>query len=425
MSIRYKFKQFLKAKGGNVALAFGISLPVVVGLIGGGLDYVEASKNQSKLQSIVDSAAIAGAREVSLANTNNGQIAEVARISAISISKLSGNKLGVGDLTVKVSDDRSSVQVAISVDSKASFSSLFSNGLKKINVVATANIIGSGNICVMSLNTSARGGVILAKGARLKGKDCGVFTKSVHRGSLIVRADAKLKAGFICSSGGVRKRVNATIYPAAIVDCPSPPNPLAQRPKPVVGACDYNNLVLKGFRGILSPGVYCGGLKLQKRSAPKFEPGIYIMKDGPLTVGKSSELVAEGVGFFLTGKDASFKFFKRSIIRLKAPLTGLLAGVLIFQDPDIPQVDDENYVPTRNIIRSGSADILEGTIYLPRGRLFVSGVGTVAEKSAYTAIIVDKLKLTKGPTLVLNSDYKSTDVPVPEGIAGGKVVLAN
>ena len=182
---------------------------------------------------------------------------------------------------------------------------------------------------------------------------------------------------------------------------------------------------MKGFTGILSPGVYCGGLKLQRRSAPQFEPGIYIMKDGPLTVGKSSTLRANGVGFYLTGTNASFKFFKRSIINLKAPKTGLLAGVLVFQDPEIPLVADEEYEPTKNVIRSGSADVLEGTIYLPRGRLIIAGEGTIAEDSAYTAIIVDKLRLAKGPTLVLNSDYKSTDVPVPEGIAGGKVVLAN
>ena len=425
MSIGHKVKRFWNSKNGNVALSFGITLPVAVGLIGGGLDYVEASKNQSKLQSIADSAAIAGAREVSLANTNNGQIAEVARISAINTSKLSGNKLGVGDLKVTVSDDRSSVRVSLSVDSKSSFSSLFSTGIQKINVVATANIIGSGNICVMSLNMSNWGGVFLSEGAQLKGKDCGVFTRSKRKASLVVRAKAKLEAGFVCSSGGVRKPVSATIYPSAIVDCPSPPNPLADRPKPTVGACDYTNLALRGFTGVLSPGVYCGGLIIQRHSAPRFEPGVYIIKDGPLIVSKSSALHAEGVGFFLTGKNASFRFYKRSIISIKAPKTGLLAGILIYQDPDIPLVEDEAYEPTRNIIRSGSADVLEGTIYLPRGRLYISGEGTVAENSAYTAIIVDKLNLSKGPTLVLNSDYKSTEVPVPEGIAGGKVVLAN
>ncbi len=421
----FTLRRLLKAQRGNVAMAFSLTLPVVVGLMGSGFDYVEASKNKSKLQAIVDSAAIAGAREVSLANTNNGQIAEVARISAVSTSKLSGNKLGLGALKVTVSKDRSAIEVSISVDAKARFSGALFNSVKKINVVATANIIGSGNICIMSLNPSKWGGLVLSKNSRLQGKDCGVFTSSVHRGSLIVRDFGQMTAGFICSSGGVKKRTGAQITPTAITDCPVPSNPLANRPKPNVGACDHTNLVLRGFTGVLSPGVYCGGLKIQGRSAPRFEPGIYIMKDGPLIVRKSSKLIADGVGFYLTGTNASFKFFKKSIVRLRAPTEGLLAGVLIFQDPDIPMVGVDDYEPTRNVIRSSSADVLEGTIYLPRGRLLVDGEGTIAQNSAYTAIIVDRMRLNEGPTLVLNSDYKSTAVPVPEGIAGGQVVLAN
>jgi hypothetical protein len=48
----------------------------------------------------------------------------------------------------------------------------------------------------------------------------------------------------------------------------------------------------------------------------------------------------------------------------------------------------------------------------------------VASDSAYTAIVSYRLELTQGPTLVLNSDYGATGVPVPDGIrATGQVVL--
>jgi hypothetical protein len=58
--------------------------------------------------------------------------------------------------------------------------------------------------------------------------------------------------------------------------------------------------------------------------------------------------------------------------------------------------------------------------------LLVNPNAVVASKSAYTAIVVNRLELTEGPELVLNSDYSTTDVPVPDGISSGSsVVLTN
>ena len=70
-------------------------------------------------------------------------------------------------------------------------------------------------------------------------------------------------------------------------------------------------------------------------------------------------------------------------------------------------------------------DVLTGTIYLSRGQLLVDPNNAVAEDLAYTAIIANRLELTEGPELVLNSDYGATDVPVPAGIQStAQVVLS-
>ncbi len=49
----------------------------------------------------------------------------------------------------------------------------------------------------------------------------------------------------------------------------------------------------------------------------------------------------------------------------------------------------------------------------------------VADQSAYTAIVARQLSLDLNPTLVLNSDYNATDIPVPTGLSGigGRIVL--
>jgi hypothetical protein len=77
-----------------------------------------------------------------------------------------------------------------------------------------------------------------------------------------------------------------------------------------------------------------------------------------------------------------------------------------------------------HVINSNDARVLLGTIHLPVGTLRVAANAPVADKSAHTAIIAEMLDLDAGPDLVLRSDYDSTDVPVPEGLIGGRVVLA-
>ena len=68
------------------------------------------------------------------------------------------------------------------------------------------------------------------------------------------------------------------------------------------------------------------------------------------------------------------------------------------------------------VITSNGARKLIGTIYLPNGNLIINANSKVADESAYTAIVVRRLQLSKGPNLVLNTDYDRTLVPVPEGV---------
>ena len=49
----------------------------------------------------------------------------------------------------------------------------------------------------------------------------------------------------------------------------------------------------------------------------------------------------------------------------------------------------------------------------PTGTGCISDVGAA---SSWTAIIVNMLKVTAGATLVLNSNYSASTVPVPDGI---------
>lgn len=86
-----------------------------------------------------------------------------------------------------------------------------------------------------------------------------------------------------------------------------------------------------------------------------------------------------------------------------------MAGMLFFED----RAATGN---PRHRILSDDARMLLGTIYLPKGRLQIDASKPVADRSAYTVIVAQRLELYAGPNLVLNTDYGSTDIPVPQGL---------
>ncbi len=108
---------------------------------------------------------------------------------------------------------------------------------------------------------------------------------------------------------------------------------MSSRAPPPVGACNYKNKVVDGITAMLPPGVYCGGLKLTNGAVVKLSSGIFIIKDGPLTVDGGASLSGTEVGIYLKGSAANLTFDADTTIGLSAPKDGPLAGILIFDDP--------------------------------------------------------------------------------------------
>ena len=139
-------------------------------------------------------------------------------------------------------------------------------------------------------------------------------------------------------------------------------------------------------------------------------PGVYIIKDGPLSVALNATLKGDGVGIFLTGTASVLDFVLGSTIELTAPVTGPMAGILIWENPQTAVTG----IP--HIIYSSHAHTLLGTIYLPRGNLTIGSPNAVADQSAYTIIVANTVQMISSPNLVLNANYNASLVPVPDGL---------
>ncbi len=461
----------LKSTAGNIAVSFAIAAPVLFGAIGLSVDYVSISRKQVALQAIADAAAVASAHELPIANSNPSIVVSSAKSFVKANLKLNNTAQASGansvvSTDVKVVDKFTGVEVTLKEVWTPFFAHLLTDKATPITAFARANIVGEGLICVVGLMEKKLAGIHLDHKAKLSANGCGVYSNS--KAFLSIRLDGKatIDAHSVCTMGGYVIFGSGKITPKPLTDCPKANDPLAKRPGPSYVGCDYNNVKLGDvaapariesvaeyafyasfgvspaalpkpvsnvrIKKTLLPGVYCGGLEIGKGYDIMLSPGIYIIKDGPLRVTSDATFKGVGVGFFLTGADSTFEFQQYTSISLEAPVAGDMAGLLMYEDRNVPYSLDFNPLKIDKLppivrmhrIQSDDARKLLGTIYLPRSILMIDGEGKVADQSAYTAIIAGRVWLRKGPNLVLNADYKSTNVPVPANLLGSQIVLS-
>lgn len=420
------FACLLAATNGTVAVSMAVGAPVLLGAVGVASDFAVFTMKKSKLQSAADAAALAAARELSVTATGSAGAAKASAsvssggpIEAIARTYVATALPDATTTTTGVTVDsaKGAVQVTLSDAWHPFFAHFLGADITPIVVDARAELVGESKVCVIALMPSGAGAISMTKNSLLEGNGCSVYSNSTNSQGISLSSGSGIKADLVCSAGGVLNK-GAVSGTKVLTDCPPMADPLAGRKPPTVGACDYMATIVKGKAVTLKPGVYCGGIIVMSGGSVTFSPGNYIMNGGPFLVKDTSKVKGKNVAFFLTGLGSLIQFFDSATIDLSGAEDGLMAGLLFYEDPTSTILRIHN-------IRASNAINLTGTIYLPRGNLLVDPAAEVAEKSAYTAIIVNKLTVDNGPSLVLNTNYGATAVPVPDGIrASADVVLA-
>ncbi|MEM8811043.1 MAG: pilus assembly protein TadG-related protein [Pseudomonadota bacterium] len=412
--IAARAKRFCACRRGNVIGTFTIGIAATMGIGGAALDYTALQLLKGQLQSAADHAAVSAAKELYMANTRPATIAKVA--TRYVVASLGSDAKGVKK-SVSTNKDKTAITVKLAKTYQPLVLAAVYSGSYDLEVTATAAIMPGGRLCVIALEPRAPIAIGLSFSAKLTAEKCAVWSNSTSKWGVGSLNDAEINSEITCSAGGYQGFAS-NFTPPPETDCPTVKDPLGNRASPPVSACKKTGFSVNTGSHTFTPGTYCGGLTIEGTAKATFKPGIYVFKDGPLLAMGTATLEGEYIGFFFTGRDSHMYFSQGTSIDLTAPKDGVMAGILIFQDRHDPAV-----LPYT--ITSDDARQLLGTIYLPRGDLIVDGDRPVADRSAYTAIIARRLLLSSGPNLVLNSDYTSTDVPVPEGIGpvGGNIRL--
>lgn len=399
---------FSRSTAGGVMMTFAAVLPVIVVAGGAALDFGIITSKRTNYQAIADSAALAAAKEFRLSNSTKDSVQSVAKRYAAGLleqAKVSADIIASADATART------VTVTINDQVQTIVMHMLSSKYGKLSAKATAKVVGGAPVCAIGLDKMLPLTVALDKKAKLEAPGCTVYSNSKAPLGLLVRDQATMKASFICSAGGVSFTGLGSITPKPQMDCPVIPDPLSNRVGPTPMGCTMNNAVIKS-NTTLNPETYCGGLTITNGAKVDFKPGEYIIQNGPFVVTGNAAVKGVYTGFFLTGTGARLKFDQQSSISLTAPRDGLMAGLLFFEDRSVAANQIHEII-------SDDAGTLLGTIYLPQGRLHVAANKPVAQNSAYTIVVARYFYLSEGPTMVLNTNYSDTDVPVPGGVGPG------
>jgi hypothetical protein len=281
------------------------------------------------------------------------------------------------------------------------FSAVAGNTTGMVTSRATAAVTGSRD-CIYALNPTAIG--VSVGGTASLTSACGLYVDSSNAGAISTNGTATLSAPEYNVVGGTS--THAPLTPTPNTGVSPAADPLAGLPAPSSApyTCDYKNYTAPNWSNpTLSPGVYCGGIKV-KNNNYTLNPGTYILVGGGLTTqDANSNIAGSGVMFYNTfgATDKGLQAYSpisiaaTSTVDLVAPTSGTYAGILFFEDRSAPASSDS--------YGGGSSAVYQGTIYAKNAAITMYGNSGVSAQ--YTILIADTISMVG--TSGFNDNYSS------------------
>jgi Flp pilus assembly protein TadG len=388
----------LADRRGNVAVIFALTLPMVVGGVGFGVETGYWYYQQLRLQQSADAAAYAGAVEQRM-----GMPYATVLASATAAAQQNGFDPAAGTIVVNTPpasgafQNASSVEVLMSRNEQRFFSEVFSTDPVVSTARAVATFTNAANACVLTLDPIADRAANFAGNTNINLNGCSVMANSLASDAVNVQGSAQLSTPCVLTAGGVSANGGLTMTSCTSPQTALPPvaDPLKDLPEPSdTGQCRPSN------GATLQPGRYCNGLNL---SGPtNLNPGTYIVSGGQLKINANASISGQGVTIYLTN-NASVSINGNATLNLSAPTSGTYAGVLFFGAR-------EN--TSGAVTLNGTAgSIMTGTIYFPDQD--VSYLGNFSGANGCTHVIAKTVQWSGSTTVGVDcSAYGMADLQV-------------
>ncbi len=284
------------------------------------------------------------------------------------------------------------------------FSAVMGHPFMTATRVATAAVVGNGlGGCLYVLNPNASKALMANGGTDLE-SPCGIWVNSNASDAVFQTSGATINAspGSIQIVGGVKQTGHAVMTPSPITGIAPFSDPMASMKTPAYTShCDYTNVKMT-HSGTLNPGTYCGGISISGGDSNPvvFNPGLYVILGGGISMTGSTGATGTNVTFLLTGNGTyayqGVDIHGSGTYSFTAPTSGPLESLLFIKDRTQPAALGSTM--------TGSTSMnMTGIIYLPNESLTFAGGSGVS--SAYSIIVCDTFKIAGNA--FINSNYSS------------------
>ena len=400
-SLRACIVRFTKCRSGNTAMIFALSAVPLFGAAGVALDYGHAHTAKSELQAAADAAVVSAAKSGT----------DPANRTGIATSVFASNVAGRAFISSAIPDVTATadqVTLSASANIPTSFTRIF--GYEKIAINATSAAAAGkdfgdgGPACILALSETDDGAFYVNGTTNFEAVNCSVYSNSNAAESLRAVGDPTVTAKSFCTVGGYD--INGNFLPLPKAGCSPVPDPFAHLPAPAAEACDGTEKGTSVKKGphTLEPGTFCGGLEFMAQAEATLEPGIYVVKDGPLIFRSGSKTVAPGVMFYVTGTKAGVSVDGGADLDLTAPASGVHKGMAMMQDAAANP-------GTISEIQGGGSVKLNGALYFPTQTLQIGGNGNLGQNADAWAIVAHTVQLKGNGTVRIETAFESKGLP--------------
>jgi hypothetical protein len=270
-----------------------------------------------------------------------------------------------------------------------------------LGVEAAATISEGNPICMMALNPSAPGAISIQGTADVLAVGCSIQVNSEDEEALYQNGNGTATATSYCVAGGVE---GDNYTPTPRENCGAQENidnlacTYTDHPEINTTATTTTNL---------SPGVYCGGLSINKGIVQLQTNGIYVFRDGPLDIQSQGRLLGTSVVVLFDGDDTTRLVTQAGAsIVTSARSSGTFQGIAFAQHPSSVPVSP-------NLIIGGGEVQINGIMYFPEQALKITGGGDIGTNAAQFAIMADTIAIEGNGELRIRigEDYQSTGLP--------------
>ncbi|MEQ1755221.1 MAG: pilus assembly protein TadG-related protein [Micropepsaceae bacterium] len=391
-------KKYRDDREANTAIMFALTLPLIVGAAGIGVETGYWYFKDRELQTAADVASYAAAVEKRGGATNS-----VVDSTALNEAVEHGFVSATGSITVNhpptsgTHQDESSVEVVLTMPAERFFSAIYSTNEVTLHARGVATFSSGGDACILALDPTASGAVTFTGNALTMINGCNVMSNSLANDALIVTGSADVTVPCVLAAGGVSVDDGLTLTTCSEPQANVPPatDPYKdETPPDVSGSCLA--LPSSNAAATLSPGRYCGGGNL--KGTKTFNPGVYIMDGGTFRINASANVSGSGVTFYLTN-GATVDFNGTADITLSAPTSGAYKGILFWANKDDPN--------NSNKFNGTASSHLTGALYFPNQD--VQFLGNFSGVNGCLRVVARTMKFTGSTTMNSNCTAAGLD----------------